>query len=91
MPANPAKLVYANGAGHVGPIFDYYVPTQEDVVDNDRVVANTAIMADVSTYHNHIVVADLRRVAWAERTMDSHVFSNRVALSDFEPSRARRR
>ena len=70
------------------PIVKMDVSPQEDSVDEDDVVVETAIVRHVAVGHEQVVAPDSRHVVFLFRAaIDGHSLAKGVSITDFEARR----
>jgi hypothetical protein len=86
--ADARELVNHDVAGDERPILHFDVSTEQRAVDQRHVVADHAVVGDVSVTHDQVVVADRRHARALHRAaMDLGVFTDRVAIADHQTGR----
>src|SRR5439155_19634430 len=81
-PADAAKLMHGRSATHIGAIFHLHVTAEQYVIDQNAMVAHTAIVPDVRTDHQHVVIADDRLGIVVPAAMDGCVLANPIVAAD---------
>lgn len=84
--ADAAELVDCDIARDKGPVVDRDVPAQENVVHENRMRVDHAIVRDVHAAHHHVVIADDGGVFGLERGVERAVFANAVVVADGQPT-----
>ena len=80
--ADATELVHPRAAGEIRPIADGDVAGQHDVIRDDHLVADAAVVGDVGVDHQQAVVADGRLRIGGKGAMDGDVFADRVVAAD---------
>src|SRR5215470_1881476 len=86
MCSNPHKLMHRAQSANHSPFLDDYVSAQRCSVDQHRVIANHAIVADVRVSHDEYVTSDFGQPPTLCRpAVDRDVLANLVAVPDLQP------
>lgn len=81
--ANPNELMDSGGTPDERAISDGNVPTHDDVIGNDHIVAEVTIMSDVNNRHQKTAIADTGDTRARDRTaMDGAIFTYRAGAAD---------
>ena len=81
-----AELVNQGEAGEDRPVVDPHMAGQRGVVDQDAVVADHAVVADMYIGHQQVVTADGGFAAILHgATVDGHAFANHIVIADHQP------
>ena len=84
--AHAAELVYAGVAAKNRMVLNRDVASQQHAVGQDGVIADHAVVRDVGSRHDPVVVADARNGLFFQRAaIDRDVLANGVAVADFDP------
>ena len=85
MRANLAELMHQRVAAEDGPVAHLDVARKRRVIHQDRVVADTGVMADVHIRHDEIVVANRRfRPVLHRATVNRHILANDVVVTNHQ-------
>ena len=84
MRAEAAKLMHAGEAGNDDVVLGFDVPCKAGIVREDVVIGDLAIMGDVGVGQNEVIVADASWEFFVSAAMDRDVFTEDVAITDFE-------
>jgi hypothetical protein len=88
--ADATELVDPDCTGNKCSIFDNDMAAEENVIGTDDIAADFAIVTDVRTGHEHIVVADSRRAFWFHRAMNRDELAECISAADNDSSDVRR-
>ena len=80
--ADTAELVDANAAADIGPVVHLHVAAEHHVVDQHHVVPHPAVMGDVGSDHDQVIVADRRHRFVGIAAVERGIFANPVVVAN---------
>jgi hypothetical protein len=82
-PPDAAELMNGNRPGNESAIANRDTPGEQTRIGEDDIVADPAVVADVTKRHEKVSVSDSRCRAFCAAAMDGDSFANDIVVSDF--------
>jgi hypothetical protein len=84
VPADAAELMDSDGARQERTVLNDHVAGQQDVVGQDHLAADLAVVTDVDANHDQVAVSHARAVVLPKAQVERSVLSDLISIADLQ-------